>query len=169
MILVKLKKEICEWYKLWFHLILLHTSHNNTSFDKWRLKKKVKSNERTIVFLRYLDISALYCMYWSPFKIEISGRTSNPKCEIGHWSKMTLKSSSYLLTKLQNQLTKNGHNFSKKCFKRFKNWSFQKNKTKFIEEIQFSGTFFVIDIFWKLKALFTKIVPIFCQLILEFC
>ena len=38
----------------------VHTSHNNTSFDKWRLKKKVKSNERTIVFLRYLDISALY-------------------------------------------------------------------------------------------------------------
>jgi hypothetical protein len=50
-----------------------------------------------------------------------------------------------------------------------------KQKVFFIEEIQFSGTFFVIDIFWKLqflkafKALFTKIVPIFCQLILEFC
>ena len=26
---------------------LLNSSHNNVSFDKWRLKKKVKSNERT--------------------------------------------------------------------------------------------------------------------------
>ena len=59
-------------------------------------------------------------------KIGISGRTSNPKCNFGHWSKMILKSNSYLLTKLQNQLTKNGQNFSKKCFKCFKIWSFQK-------------------------------------------
>ena len=48
-------------------------------------------------------------------------------------------------------------------------------KKKIIEEIQFSGTIFVIDIFLKtsifkaFKALFTKIVPNFCQLILKFC
>ena len=50
----------------------------------------------------------------------------HPRCNFGQWSKMTLKSNSYLLTKLQNQLTKNGHNLSKKCFKWIKNWSFQK-------------------------------------------
>ena len=45
----------------------------------------------------------------------ISSRTSNPNDNSGHWSKMILKSFLYFLPKLQNQLTKNGHNFSKKC------------------------------------------------------
>ena len=62
----------------------------------------------------------------SLFKIGISVRTSNPNENFGHWSKTTLKPFSYLLPKFQNQLTKNGQNFIKKCFKCFKNWSFQK-------------------------------------------
>ena len=80
--------------------------------------------------------------------IRILDCTSNLIDNFGRWSKMTLKSFSYFLPKLQNQLTKNGHNFSKKCFK---NWSFQKEY--FNEEIQCSGTFFVIDIIWKLQFL----------------
>ena len=79
--------------------------------------------------------------------IRILDCTSNLIDNFGRWSKMTLKSFSYFLPKLQNQLTKNGHNFSKKCFK---NWSFQKIFF-FIEEIQFSGTSFAVDIFWKLQ------------------
>ena len=43
-----------------------------------------------------------------PFKIWISGCTSNPNNNFGHWSKMTLKTFSYFLPKLQNQLTKMG-------------------------------------------------------------
>ena len=47
------------------------------------------------------------------------------------------------------------------------------SKKNFIREIQFSDTFYVIDLFENFnfkafKALFNKIVPIFCQLILEF-
>ena len=63
---------------------------------------------------------------------------------------MPFKSFSYLLPKPQNQLTKCGQNFSKKSIKCFKNWTLKKN---FIEEIHFSGTFFIIDIFWKLQFL----------------
>ena len=60
---------------------------------------------------------------------------------------MTLKLFSYLLPKLQNQLTKNGHNSkSKKCLRCCKNCFFQKKKNE-VEDIQFSGTFFVTGIF----------------------
>ena len=53
---------------------------------------------------------------------------------------MTRKSNSYLLTKLQKQLTKNGHNFIKKCFKCFKNWIFQKMLiTKYVPLNQISS------------------------------
>ena len=49
------------------------------------------------------------------FKVGISGRTPNPKCNFGHWSKMILKSISYLLTNLQN-----GHNLSKSALNALK-------------------------------------------------
>ena len=39
---------------------------------------------------------------------------------------------------------------------------------KFVEEIQFSGTFLDIDIFWKLQSLKHFLLN-FCQLILEIC
>ena len=46
-------------------------------------------------------------LYVYAIEIGISGRTSNPKYNFGRWSKMNLKSFSYLLPKLQNQLSKN--------------------------------------------------------------
>jgi phosphopantetheinyl transferase (holo-ACP synthase) len=75
-------------------------------------------------------------------------------------------SNSYLLTKLQNQLTKNGHNFLKSASNALKIEVFKKCATKvnFYNEIFFLKT----SIFKAFKALFTKIVPLFCQLILEF-
>ena len=58
-----------------------------------------------------------------PFKIGISGRTSNPDENFGHWSKMTL------------------------------NYQISEIRGAFFENINFLGT------------LFSKIVPIICQLI----
>ena len=67
---------------------------------------------------------------------------------------------SYFLPKLQNQLTKMGTILVKSAFNAL--------KLKFSKKgVQFSGTFFVIDIFWKLQFLknlkhfFLKLCPYF--------
>ena len=127
-----------------------HISEDWKFAQKWRQSPKL---EHTVLYLREkkialntikkLDNFTANANYKSPFMIRISGLTSNPKCNFGHWSKMTLKSNSYLLTKLQNELTKNGHNFSKKCFKCIKNWSFQKmsKKNKCATKLNFFNEF----------------------------
>ena len=96
------------------------------------------------------------------FKIEISGCTSNSDKNFGHWSKMTLKS----LTKTLKSVDK------KKQFLLFKFQCqkiipiFLKKKNLLNDTIFWLIAFFENFNLWR--TLSSKIMPIFCQLILEF-